>query len=70
LQYVKRYGIEMYRRSVDKSHTVFFDNTDGYFTIGKDVYPCPVMKPNDLRLAIQLPADVITAGLEPNPRNK
>jgi tetratricopeptide (TPR) repeat protein len=50
---VKRYGIEITRRTVDASLTV------------REV---DVLTVNDPRRAIQLPVDVITAGLTPNPR--
>lgn len=50
---VKRYGITVTRRLIDGT------------TI--NVLPNSISKRDD-RLAIQLPADVITAGLEPNPR--
>ena len=55
LQDVKRYGITMYRRKVDVQSNV---------TAVTDS-----MKIGDPRLAIQLPQDVITAGVKPNPRN-
>ncbi len=55
LQDVKRYGITMYRRMVDVQSNV---------TAVTDS-----MKVGDPRLAIQLPQDVITAGVKPNPRN-
>lgn len=55
LQYIKRYGITIYRRSVDASSKIL-DVSDQ-------------MDARDPRLAIQLPKDVITAGLEANPRN-
>lgn len=56
LQDVKRYGITMYRRQVDVQSKVNAV-TDS-------------MKVGDPRLAIQLPQDVISAGITPNPRNK
>lgn len=56
LQDVKRYGIEMYRRTFNTSFELT-DVTDS-------------MPAGDPRLAIQLPQDVINAGLEANPRNK
>ena len=56
LQDVKRYGITMYRRQVDVQSKVDAV-TDS-------------MKVGDPRLAIQLPQDVISAGITPNPRNK
>lgn len=56
LQDVKRYGITMYRRQVDVQSNV---------TAVTDS-----MKTGDPRLAIQLPQDVISAGVTPNPRNK
>ena len=56
LQDVKRYGITIYRRKVDvQSNVTAITDT---------------MKTGDPRLAIQLPQDVITAGITPNPRNK
>lgn len=55
MQYVKRYGMTIYRRSVDASSNIL-EITD-------------TMKADDPRLAIQLPQDVITAGMEANPRN-
>ena len=56
LQDVKRYGITMYRRQVDERSNVTA-LTDS-------------MKAGDPRLAIQLPQDVISAGITANPRNK
>ena len=56
LQDVKRYGIVIYRRTLNASSSV---------TDVKDS-----LTVNDLRRAIQLPQDVITAGLTANPRNK
>jgi hypothetical protein len=55
LQDVKRYGITLYRRKVDVQSNV---------TAVTDS-----MKAGDPRLAIQLPQDVITAGITANPRN-
>lgn len=50
---VKRYGIEIYRRNVyDTQNVVVYDE----------------MKVDDPRRAIQLPQNVITAGMEANPR--
>lgn len=51
---IKRFGITVYRR---------FIRDDG----GIDV--TDKMEPNDLRRAIQLPSDAISAGIQPNPRN-
>ena len=56
LQDVKRYGITIYRRRVNVSNAVEAV-TD-------------TLLARDPRLAIQLPQDVITAGLTPNPRTK
>ena len=56
LQDVKRYGIVIYRRTL---------NASSHITDVKDS-----LTVNDLRRAIQLPQDVITAGLTANPRNK
>ena len=50
---VKRYGIEITRRTIDANLTVRAVDT---------------LKVNDPRRAIQLPADVTTAGLPANPR--
>lgn len=56
LQDVKRYGITMYRRVMNSNYDIT-GVTD-------------TMEPDDPRLAIQLPQDVISAGLEANPRGK
>ncbi|MBO5058958.1 MAG: RagB/SusD family nutrient uptake outer membrane protein [Prevotella sp.] len=56
LQDIKRYGITMYRRVMNSNYDIT-DVTD-------------TMEPQDPRLAIQLPQDVLTGGLEPNPRTK
>ncbi len=56
LQDVKRYGIVIYRRKLNRSSQVI-QVTD---TLTQD----------DPRRAIQLPQDVISAGLQANPRNK
>ena len=50
---IKRYGIEVSRRSVSINGT--FRQLD-------------ILKKDDLRRAIQLPTDVVDAGLTPNPR--
>lgn len=50
---IKRYGIVIYRRLVDDREITVTDS----------------MLPNDPRRAIQIPNDVIGAGLQPNPRN-
>ena len=54
MQDVKRYGITIYRRD--------FDANDKFVTVTDS------MPAGDPRRAIQLPQDVITAGLKPNPR--
>lgn len=54
LQDVKRYGITMYRRTL-ANETSVSEVTD-------------TMEPRDPRLAIQLPQDVLAAGMTPNPR--
>lgn len=51
-QDVKRYGIEIYRRNIKDGNITVYD------TMAKD----------DPRRAIQLPAQVIKAGITPNPR--
>lgn len=56
MQDVKRYGIVIYRRKLNRSSQVL-QVTD---TLTQD----------DPRRAIQIPQDVITAGLQANPRNK
>ena len=56
MQDVKRYGMVIYRRTVSESAEVL-GVTDS-------------LTVNDPRRAIQLPQDVITAGLEGNPRIK
>lgn len=54
LQDVKRYGITMYRRRINKSQQIL-EITD-------------TMEKGDLRLAIQLPQEVTSVGLPANPR--
>lgn len=54
MQDVKRYGIEIYRRLVNTSFNVDAVTDD--------------LKPDDPRRAIQLPQDVIKAGMQGNPR--
>lgn len=54
MQDVKRYGIEIYRRIVNTAFKVESVTDE--------------MKQDDPRRAIQLPQDVINAGLQPNPR--
>ncbi len=56
LQDVKRYGITLYRRQVNE--------------LARVTAVTDSMKVGDPRLAIQLPQDVISAGVTPNPRNK
>ena len=51
---VKRYGIEIYRRTLGTALDVV--SVDDVMTV------------NDPRRAMQLPSDVITAGMTPNPR--
>lgn len=55
MQDVKRYGITIYRRNIRGNYKIT-EVTDS-------------MMSHDPRLAIQLPQDVVTAGLEANPRN-
>ncbi len=55
-QDIKRYGIEIYRRQID---------SNGSLMTVTDKLPA-----TDPRRAIQLPQDVISAGMTPNPRNK
>jgi hypothetical protein len=57
---VKRYGIHIYRRQI--SNTI----AAGAPASVEKVYDSLTI--NDLRRAMQLPPDVIAAGLEPNPR--
>ncbi len=56
MQDVKRYGIVIYRRKLNRSSQVL-QVTDS-------------LTQDDPRRAIQIPQDVITAGLQANPRNK
>ena len=56
---VKRYGIVVDR----------FDNIDYVDTQTTGFRVAATLDDKDLRRAIQLPAEVITAGVEPNPRN-
>ncbi len=51
---VKRYGIEIYRRTLSTKFSVV--SVDDKLTV------------NDERRALQIPKDVVTAGLTPNPR--
>jgi hypothetical protein len=53
MQDVKRYGIEIYRIRLNESQVV--EAVTDYFPAG------------DPRYAVQLPTDVIAAGLQPNP---
>ena len=55
MQDIKRYGIEIYRRQLNRANEILA-LTDS-------------LKADDPRRAIQLPQDVITAGLSANPRN-
>lgn len=50
---VKRYGISVNR---------YLNGANGEYTVSD------VLEQNDLRKAIQVPKDVISAGLTPNPR--
>ena len=56
LQDVKRYGITIYRRTLDANNDV--------------IAVSDTLSPNDPRRAIQLPQDAISAGIEANPRTK
>lgn len=56
MQDIKRYGIVIYRRQIN-TNGVVINVTD---TLGVD----------DPRRAIQIPSDVINAGMQPNKRNK
>ncbi len=51
-QDIKRYGIEVYRRNIKDDNVTVYDT----------------MKKDDPRRAIQLPSQVITAGIQANPR--
>lgn len=53
-QDIKRYGITVYRRFINDTEITVTDE----------------LTPDDPRRAIQIPKDVIAAGMEPNPRNK
>lgn len=53
---VKRYGIEIYRREINSDSNEIIRTTDQ-------------LKKRDKRWAKQLPKDVISAGMEPNPRD-
>ncbi|MDR2621331.1 MAG: RagB/SusD family nutrient uptake outer membrane protein [Dysgonamonadaceae bacterium] len=55
---VKRFGIKIYRRNVD-----YRNSADAVVAVTDS------LELNDPRRAIQLPSDVIDAGLTPNPRN-
>ena len=53
---IKRYGIEIHRRIIVPSGNV------------TDIEIKDELKVNDPRRAIQIPMDVVSAGLTPNPR--
>ncbi len=57
----RRFGITVYRYLLDEDDETVVQITDQI----SDENGTP-----DLRRALQLPADVIAAGLTPNPRNK
>lgn len=54
-QDIKRYGIVVYRRFISSSGVISLTDE---------------LKVDDPRRAIQIPSDVLSAGMEPNPRNK
>ena len=56
MQDVKRYGITIYRRSIETNNTI--NPATDSLTV------------NDPRVAIQIPQETIVAGLQANPRNK
>ncbi|MBO4341113.1 MAG: RagB/SusD family nutrient uptake outer membrane protein [Bacteroidales bacterium] len=62
---VKRYGIEIWRRTM-AVNSVAQQYDPGYIPNRLD----DVLKVDDPRRAMQLPPDVISAGLTPNPRNE
>jgi hypothetical protein len=56
---VKRFGIKIYRRDVS-----FKESIDSVVEVTDE------LNLDDPRRAIQIPSDVISAGVKPNPRNK
>ncbi len=58
---IKRYGIEIWRRTLVPDAS----NPFGYSPLRCD----DVLKVDDPRRAVQIPQDVISAGLQPNPRD-
>ncbi len=63
---VKRYGIEITRRTLEPDESA--GQYDAAFKILNG--QVDILTKDDPRRAMQLPADVIEAGMEPNPRNK
>ena len=63
---IKRYGIEITRRTLQP------DPTAGQYDAGFKILngQVDILTKDDLRRAMQIPADVIDAGLEGNPRKK
>ncbi|MBR1576633.1 MAG: RagB/SusD family nutrient uptake outer membrane protein [Bacteroidales bacterium] len=61
---IKRYGIEIYRRTLEP------DSSAGQYDAGFKVMNGRVdsLMVNDPRRAMQIPPDIISAGIEPNPR--
>ncbi len=60
---IKRYGIEIWRRTMEPD-----SKAGDYDAAFKPMRLDDVLKVNDPRRAMQLPLDVITAGMTPNPR--
>lgn len=61
---VKRYGIEIWRRTMQPD-----PGADTYDAALKPYRLDDVLTRDDYRRAMQIPLDVISAGMEPNPRN-
>lgn len=61
---VKRYGIEIHRRTMEPNPKRMSDNDVALKPMRSD----DILTVNDPRRAMQLPQEVLTAGMEPNPR--
>ena len=61
---MKRYGIEIHRRTMEPNPK----RIDKYDVAFKPMRSDDILTVNDPRRAMQLPQEVLTAGMEPNPR--
>ena len=63
---VKRYGIEITRRTLEPNSGG--GQYDPSFKLAKGKGELDILKVDDLRRAMQIPADIVSSGIEPNPR--